>query len=458
MSLDRVLLSSAKKLPTGGGGPALSYIPNQPVRSEHQRPAIASTRAWIFDTEKLVQNVRYAEQSSAEMRGASARVLIRDKKETRQRAATVDREVQGTVDSTAATTHQLEKAIAQHEAELVHLLQERNKAREVVGRVVKPLEHIRKRIELRLGNPLPEEERTDTSVLESLQIVSRSLSESARTLVAFIKDTERHCTHMESLRQAVRAEISDRRESMKVTFAGSHEVPALPPIHGKDGQASEYAQMLKSDMNRCFRLSHMAIAESVLLRAKLAQCAKDVEIVRKRNEKLLSITLEAHVRDTEMLQNSISARKTAVKVEIERLKESEKQAQIDLENLQAPTAMALSKLRDRKRYARVLRDGRAQDSVSIATAEETIALKGAVQDAQRCKATLAKHRQRLEGFYDQLSNAESSKAKVMQLALSTAIGERVEPSVTASPRAPAVKLNGSGTSKKDKVSSNGKQQ
>lgn len=441
MSLDRVLANTFSK--SGGGNNATTSI----VSSKYQRPAIASTRAWIFDTEKLLNDIKFAEQSAQQMRGISSHVLAKDHKEAKLRAARVDREVKGTVEKTAQTSNSLENAIALHEGELIKLLQERGAAREALALVYEPMEKVRKRIELRIANPLPPEERTDTSVMESLQNVSKSLSEASRTLISFIKDAERHCTHMESLRQAMRLEINDKLESMKLTYASSHEVPSLPPIHqfrggdfsngsasmfasvgGGDGEPprTEYAQMLKSDMLRCLRLSQAAIAESVLLRSKLSQCVKDITIVRKRNEKLLTVTLEAHVKDAEMLQRTLAERKSAVQAEIERVSKSEKDAHEKLEKLRGPSETASTKLRDSHQYARILRDGRMQDPVCHATAEEANHLRDALKDASKCEQALAQHRHRLEGYMVQLNQAEKSKAQVMQLALSTKVGEMLD--------------------------------
>lgn len=468
MSLDRVLATQNTFSRSSNSNNQSNSIL---AASKYQRPAIASTRAWIFDTEKLLNDIKYAEQCSQQMRGIASTVIAKDHKESKLRAARVDREVKGSVEKAAQLSSSLEQAIALHEAELVKLLQERSAAREALELVYAPMEQVRKRIELRIANPLPLEERTDTSVMESLQIVSKSLAEASRTLIAFVKDAERHCTHMESLRQAMRLEINDKFESMRVTYASSHEVPSLPPIHqfrsglygasvgtsgggsdfssggggggggatgaggggganngggGGEPPRTEYAQMLKSDMLRCLRLSQAAIAESVLLRAKLSQCVKDITLVRKRNEKLLSVTLEAHVKDTEMLQRTLAERKAAVQAEIEKIQRGENEAHEECERLRGPSESASSKLRDHHRYARVLRDGRMNDSVSQATAEEASTLISARKDASKCEHSLAQHRQRLEGYLVQLSQAEKSKAKVMHLALSTKAGEMMD--------------------------------
>lgn len=447
MSLDRVLASQTTLSRSGNN--ATTSI----VSSKYQRPAIASTRAWIFDTEKLLNDIKFAEQSSQEMRGISTHVLAKDHKEAKLRASRVDREVKGTVEKTAQTSNSLENAITLHENELIKLLRERGAAREALALVYEPMEKVRKRIELRIANPLPPEERTDTSVMESLQTVSKSLAEASRTLISFIKDAERHCTHMESLRQAMRLEINDKLESMKLTYASSHEVPSLPPIHqfrggdyggnygganafaggigssgGEGGEPprTEYAQMLKSDMLRCLRLSQAAIAESILLRSKLSQCVKDITIVRKRNEKLLTVTLEAHVKDAEMLQRTLAERKAAVQTEIERVQKSENEAHEKYGKLRGPSETASGKLRDSHHYSRVLRDGRMQDAVCQATAEEANHLREALKDAAKCETTLAQHRQRLEGYMVQLNQAEKSKAQVLQLALSTKVGELLD--------------------------------
>ena len=425
MSLDRVLLN--QKPVKNQNAPSFAI-------SKYQRPAIASTRAWIFDTEKLLNDIKFAENSSQEMRAITSQVLSKDNKEAKIRASRVDREVKGSVEKTAQMSNNLDHAIHLHEAELVKLLQERTAAREALALVYAPLEKVRKRIELRIANPLPLEERTDTSVMESLQIVSKSLAEASRTLIAFIKDAERHCTHMESLRQAMRLEINDKFDSMKVTYASSHECSSLPPIHAPSPRGvdtlsrTEYAQMLKSDMLRCLRLSQASIAESGLLRAKLSQCIKDITLVRKRNEKLLNVTLEAHVKDTEMLQRTLAERRAAVQAEIEKIRASETEAHAEYERLKVPCEIAVSKMKDHHRYSRVLRDGRMTDPVIRATHEEAEALKSALKDASHCEKNLGDHRQRLEGYVTQLSQAEKSKAKVMQLALSTKAGELLDDS------------------------------
>ncbi len=421
MSLDRVLAATTLPRVHATAGAALS--------SRYQRPAIASTRAWVADTEKLLDNVRYAECAARDMCTLSARVVRQDRKEARARGERVDREVRGAVDQTAQTSNSLERAGAAHEAELMLLLAERNAAREALALVLAPLEKVRRRIELRLATPLPVEERTDTSVLESLQVVSRSLSDCSKTLIAFVKEAERHCTHMEALRQAIRLEITDRHDAMRVTYAGSHDVPSLPPLTSRGAVAgagagavvvaSEYARMLKSDMLRCLRMSRAAVAESILLRAKLSQCVKDIAIVRVRNERLLDVTLRAHVRDTEMLQGALAERHAAVRAELERVSAAEQAALAAEQALVPPAETARAKLAARQVYARVLRDGRAQDAVSHATADEVHALRVGAHDARRCAAQLARHRERLAGFLGQLTAAEQSKASVMELARAT---------------------------------------